>query len=50
VPTLLWWLFLVVRSSLSAPPAASVTLDCGHIPQIERPAELHRVIRSFLTG
>jgi pimeloyl-ACP methyl ester carboxylesterase len=30
------------------PQARHVTLDCGHIPQIERPAELHRAILSFL--
>ena len=32
----------------AVPQAEHVTLDCGHIPQIERPAELHRAIGKFL--
>jgi pimeloyl-ACP methyl ester carboxylesterase len=32
----------------AVPQAKHVTLDCGHIPQIERPAELHAVIGEFL--
>ena len=32
----------------AVPHAQHVTLDCGHIPQIERPAELHRAIAHFL--
>ena len=34
----------------AVPQAEHVTLDCGHIPQIERPAELHRAIRRFLNA
>ena len=33
----------------AVPRAEHVTLDCGHIPQVERPAELHRAIGRFLT-
>ena len=32
----------------AVPQAEHVTLDCGHIPQVERPAELHRAITRFL--
>ena len=32
----------------AVPQARHVTLDCGHIPQIERPDELHRAIAHFL--
>jgi pimeloyl-ACP methyl ester carboxylesterase len=34
----------------AVPQAEHVTLDCGHIPQVERPAELHRAIGRFLTS
>ena len=34
----------------AVPQARHVTLDCGHIPQIERPRELHREIGRFLAG
>jgi pimeloyl-ACP methyl ester carboxylesterase len=30
------------------PGASHVTLDCGHVPQLERPSELHRVVATFL--
>jgi pimeloyl-ACP methyl ester carboxylesterase len=33
----------------AVPQAQHVTLNCGHIPQIERPNELHRAIGRFLT-
>jgi pimeloyl-ACP methyl ester carboxylesterase len=33
----------------AAPHARHVTLRCGHIPQVERPDDLHRVMGSFLT-
>jgi pimeloyl-ACP methyl ester carboxylesterase len=32
----------------AVPQAEHVTLQCGHIPQIERPDELHRAIGRFL--
>jgi pimeloyl-ACP methyl ester carboxylesterase len=32
----------------AVPQAKHVTLNCGHIPQIERPKELHRAIGRFL--
>jgi pimeloyl-ACP methyl ester carboxylesterase len=32
----------------AVPNAEHVTLRCGHIPQIERPAELHRALSGFL--
>jgi pimeloyl-ACP methyl ester carboxylesterase len=32
------------------PSAAQLTLDCGHLPQLERPRELHAALRSFLAG
>lgn len=32
----------------AVPQAQHVTLDCGHIPQIERPAQLHAEIGRFL--
>jgi pimeloyl-ACP methyl ester carboxylesterase len=31
------------------PSAQHVEIDCGHVPQVERPAETHRAVRSFLT-
>jgi pimeloyl-ACP methyl ester carboxylesterase len=34
----------------AVPQAKHVTLDSGHVPQIERPTELHREIVSFLAG
>jgi pimeloyl-ACP methyl ester carboxylesterase len=37
-----------VQECLSA--ARHVELDCGHVPQIERPGETHRAIREFLTA
>jgi pimeloyl-ACP methyl ester carboxylesterase len=35
-----------VREAL--PAAEHVELDCGHVPQIERPEQLHRAIAAFL--
>jgi pimeloyl-ACP methyl ester carboxylesterase len=32
------------------PGARHVELSCGHVPQVERPAETHRAIRRFLEG
>jgi pimeloyl-ACP methyl ester carboxylesterase len=32
------------------PSARHVELDCGHVPQLERPRETHAAIRDFLTG
>jgi pimeloyl-ACP methyl ester carboxylesterase len=32
----------------AVPQAKHVTLDCGHIPQVERPRELHAAIGRFL--
>jgi pimeloyl-ACP methyl ester carboxylesterase len=29
------------------PNARHVELDCGHVPQVERPAETHRAVREF---
>jgi pimeloyl-ACP methyl ester carboxylesterase len=37
-----------VRSTL--PSAQHLELDCGHVPQIERPAETHAAIAKFLVG
>ena len=37
-----------VREAL--PAAQHVELNCGHVPQLERPAELHRAIDRFLAG
>jgi pimeloyl-ACP methyl ester carboxylesterase len=34
----------------AVPQAKHVTLDCGHIPQIERPNQLHREIGRFLAS
>lgn len=34
----------------AVPQAEHVTLDCGHIPQVERPAELHAAIGRFLAS
>jgi pimeloyl-ACP methyl ester carboxylesterase len=30
------------------PGAKHVELDCGHVPQVERPKETHRAVRAFL--
>jgi pimeloyl-ACP methyl ester carboxylesterase len=30
------------------PAARHVELDCGHVPQLERPRETHQAIREFL--
>jgi pimeloyl-ACP methyl ester carboxylesterase len=32
------------------PQARHVELDCGHVPQVERPRETHAAIRDFLSG
>jgi len=32
------------------PGARHLALDCGHVPQMERPEETHRAMRSFLAG
>ena len=32
------------------PAARHVELDCGHVPQLERPRETHAAIRDFLRG
>jgi pimeloyl-ACP methyl ester carboxylesterase len=32
------------------PAARHVELDCGHVPQLERPRETHRAIRDFLVA
>jgi pimeloyl-ACP methyl ester carboxylesterase len=37
-----------VRDTL--PSARQVILDCGHVPQIERPRETHATIAAFLTA
>jgi pimeloyl-ACP methyl ester carboxylesterase len=34
----------------AVPQARHVTLNCGHIPQVERPKDLHREIGSFLSA
>lgn len=34
----------------AVPQARHVTLDCGHIPQVERPEQLHREIARFLAA
>ena len=31
------------------PAAKHVELNCGHVPQVERPRETHAAIRKFLT-
>ena len=31
------------------PPASHLELDCGHVPQIERPRETHRAVDAFLS-
>jgi pimeloyl-ACP methyl ester carboxylesterase len=31
-----------------APHTTYVELDCGHVPQLERPGETHEVMRGFL--
>lgn len=36
-----------VREAL--PAARHVELDCGHVPQLERPEQTHAALRSFLT-
>ena len=39
------------RHVASALPAAEhVELDCGHIPQFERPAQAHAAMHAFLLG
>ena len=30
------------------PNARHVEIDCGHVPQVERPKETHRAVRAFL--
>jgi pimeloyl-ACP methyl ester carboxylesterase len=30
------------------PAARHLELDCGHVPQVERPRETHAAIRAFL--
>ena len=37
-----------VRATL--PSAQHLELECGHVPQLERPAETHAAIADFLTG
>jgi pimeloyl-ACP methyl ester carboxylesterase len=37
-----------VREAL--PAAEHLELDCGHVPQLERPRETHEAIRRFLAG
>jgi pimeloyl-ACP methyl ester carboxylesterase/putative sterol carrier protein len=32
------------------PAARHVEIDCGHVPQAERPAETHQAVRGFLAG
>ena len=32
------------------PAARHLELDCGHVPQLERPRETHEAIRRFLRG
>ncbi len=32
------------------PAARHLELDCGHVPQVERPFETHEAVRSFLSG
>jgi pimeloyl-ACP methyl ester carboxylesterase len=32
------------------PAARHLELDCGHVPQLERPLETHRAIREFISG
>ncbi len=32
----------------TVPPARHLVLDCGHVPQIERPAETHAAVETFL--
>jgi pimeloyl-ACP methyl ester carboxylesterase len=32
------------------PAARHVELDCGHVPQVERPRETHAAMREFLSG
>jgi pimeloyl-ACP methyl ester carboxylesterase len=34
----------------AVPQAEHLTLNCGHIPQIERPDQLHRAIGRFLAS
>jgi pimeloyl-ACP methyl ester carboxylesterase len=36
-----------VRDAL--PSARHLELDCGHVPQLERPAETHGAIAAFFT-
>jgi pimeloyl-ACP methyl ester carboxylesterase len=32
------------------PAARHVELDCGHVPQMERPRETHEAMRRFFAG
>jgi len=32
------------------PNAHHVELDCGHVPQVERPAQTHAAVSRFLAG
>jgi pimeloyl-ACP methyl ester carboxylesterase len=32
------------------PAAQHVEIDCGHVPQVERPRETHRAVLEFLAG
>jgi pimeloyl-ACP methyl ester carboxylesterase len=32
------------------PSAAHIELDCGHVPQLERPEQTHAALRSFFAG
>jgi ubiquinone/menaquinone biosynthesis C-methylase UbiE len=44
------WLCSAVASHVkkALPAARHVELDCGHVPQIERPTETHAAIAEFL--
>jgi pimeloyl-ACP methyl ester carboxylesterase len=37
-----------VRDTL--PAAEHLELDCGHVPQLERPQETHRALARFLAA
>jgi len=32
------------------PNARHVELNCGHVPQVERPKETHQAVREFFAG
>jgi pimeloyl-ACP methyl ester carboxylesterase len=34
----------------TVPSAEHLELDCGHVPQLERPREAHRALERFLSG